>query len=67
MQATDDWRRVQEAVWEHLVLLRRQGKQVPKPLHTLAERLQLIKPEVDEEGGDAAEKAERPSPISRSR
>jgi hypothetical protein len=47
MQATDDWHRVQEIVWEHLALLRQQGKSVPKPLHVLAERLELVKPEVE--------------------
>jgi hypothetical protein len=43
LQATDDWRRVQEIVWEHLSLLRSQGRAVPKTLHSLAERLELIK------------------------
>ena len=45
MQATDDWRRVQEIVWEHLALLHRRGQAVPKPLRVLAERLELVKPE----------------------
>jgi alpha-amylase/alpha-mannosidase (GH57 family) len=44
MQATDDWRRVQEIVWEHLAALQEQGKVAPKPLRALAERLELVKP-----------------------
>jgi alpha-amylase/alpha-mannosidase (GH57 family) len=47
MQATDDWRRVQEIVWEHLASLRRRGKSVPKTLRALAERLDLIKPALE--------------------
>ncbi len=43
MQASDDWRRVQEIAWEHLELLRRQRKPMPKALRALAERLQLVK------------------------
>lgn len=42
-QSTDDWRRVQEIVWEHLEYLRRQKSATPKALRALAERLQLIK------------------------
>jgi alpha-amylase/alpha-mannosidase (GH57 family) len=45
MQSTDDWRRVQEVVWEHMALLRKQGKALPKALRALAERLQLLEPE----------------------
>jgi NAD-dependent SIR2 family protein deacetylase len=41
MQATDDWRRVQEIVWEHMEELRRQEKARPTALHTLAARLEL--------------------------
>jgi hypothetical protein len=48
MQSNDDWRRVQEIVWEHLALLRKQDKAVPKALHALAERLELIKPPAEE-------------------
>ena len=54
-QATDDWRRVQEIVWEHLALLRKQDKAAPKALHTLAERLELIKPEAKEAAGTKTE------------
>jgi hypothetical protein len=43
MQATDDWRRVQELVWEHLESLRRRRELPPKPLRVLAERLSLLK------------------------
>jgi alpha-amylase/alpha-mannosidase (GH57 family) len=43
MQPTDDWRRVQEIVWEHLALLREQGKPIPKALQALAERLEMLK------------------------
>jgi alpha-amylase/alpha-mannosidase (GH57 family) len=48
MQPTDDWRRVQEVVWEHMALLRKKGKALPKALRALAERLQLLKSEGDE-------------------
>jgi len=43
VHATDDWRRVQEGVWEHLELLRRRRSPAPKALRALAERLELIK------------------------
>jgi alpha-amylase/alpha-mannosidase (GH57 family) len=43
MQSTDDWRRVQEVVWEHLETLRHRRMPQPKPLRTLAMRLQLAK------------------------
>ena len=43
IQATDDWRRVQELVWEHLESLRRRRESPPKPLRALAERLSLLK------------------------
>jgi alpha-amylase/alpha-mannosidase (GH57 family) len=55
MQATDDWRRVQEIVWEHLALLRKQDQPVPHALHALAERLDLIKPEAEEQEETAGE------------
>ena len=42
VQTTDDWRRVQETVWEHLEALRARGAQPPKPLRILAERLALL-------------------------
>jgi hypothetical protein len=48
MQVTDDWHRVQEIVWEHIALLRKQGKALPKALHVLAQRLELIKSDVEE-------------------
>ncbi len=54
VQATEDWRRVQEIVWEHMALLRGQGKALPKALCTLAERLELLK-SVREEVAAAAE------------
>ena len=41
-QATDDWRRVQELVWEHLEALRRRRELPQRALRTLAERLQLL-------------------------
>jgi alpha-amylase/alpha-mannosidase (GH57 family) len=44
VQATDDWRRVQEIVYEHIELLRRTHQPQPKPLRLLAERLDLVKP-----------------------
>lgn len=40
-QSTEDWRRVQEVVWEHMECLRRKRVAPAKPLRTLAERLQL--------------------------
>ena len=43
-QATDDWRRVQEIVWEHLEWQRRRGEPQPDALHELALRLELVKP-----------------------
>lgn len=48
MQITDDWHRVQEIVWEHIALLRKQGKALPKALHALAQRLELIKAQTEE-------------------
>jgi alpha-amylase/alpha-mannosidase (GH57 family) len=42
VQATDDWRRVQEIVWEHLESLRGLRKALPKDLRVLAERLDLV-------------------------
>jgi hypothetical protein len=44
VQDTDDWRRVQEIVWEHLERLRRQRAPLPRALRTLAERLRLLAP-----------------------
>ena len=43
-QATDDWRRVQEIVWEHLESLRRRREAPSEALHQLALRLELVKP-----------------------
>ena len=43
VQTTDDWRRVQEVVWEHLDSLRRRRESPQKPLRALAERLSLLK------------------------
>jgi len=42
VQSTDDWRRVQEIVWEHLESLRTSRKPLPKALRVLAERLDLV-------------------------
>ncbi len=44
VQATDDWRRVQEIVWEYLESLRNRRQAQPKALQELALRLELIKP-----------------------
>jgi hypothetical protein len=44
VQATDDWRRVQEIVWEHLESLRRRREAPSEALHQLALRLELVKP-----------------------
>jgi hypothetical protein len=44
VQATDDWRHVQELVWEHLGALRRRRESPQKALRVLAERLSLLKP-----------------------
>ncbi len=44
VQATDDWRRVQEIVWEHLESLRRRRQARPEALQKLAQRLELLKP-----------------------
>jgi hypothetical protein len=48
MQTTDDWHRVQEIVWEHVALLRKHDKVMPKSLRALAQRLELVKPDVEE-------------------
>jgi alpha-amylase/alpha-mannosidase (GH57 family) len=48
VQATDDWRRVQEIIWEHLEFLRRRRLPQPKALRVLAERLELVKPAASE-------------------
>jgi hypothetical protein len=42
VQATDDWRRVQEIVWEHMERLRLRRAPLTKALRTLAERLRLL-------------------------
>lgn len=42
VQATESWRRVQETLYEHLEALRASRATLPKPLRTLAERLDLI-------------------------
>jgi alpha-amylase/alpha-mannosidase (GH57 family) len=55
LQTTDDWHRVQESVWEHMALLRKQDKAMPRPLRVLAQRLELVKPDVEkpaESSGD---------------
>jgi hypothetical protein len=44
VQASDDWRRVQELVWEHLESLRRRGEAQPEALRELALKLELVKP-----------------------
>jgi len=44
VQATDDWRRVQEIVWEHMESQRRQREEQPEALGELALRLELVKP-----------------------
>ena len=44
VQATDDWRRVQEIVWEHLESHRRRRQTPPEVLRELALRLELVKP-----------------------
>jgi alpha-amylase/alpha-mannosidase (GH57 family) len=43
-QASDDWRRVQEIVWENLESQRRQRVPQPAALRELAQRLELVKP-----------------------
>jgi alpha-amylase/alpha-mannosidase (GH57 family) len=43
VQPTDDWRRVQETVWEHLEALRKRSAEPPKSLRILAERLALLR------------------------
>jgi alpha-amylase/alpha-mannosidase (GH57 family) len=50
-QATDDWRRVQEIVWEHLESRRRQRETPPEGLRELALRLELLKPASTEPAG----------------
>jgi hypothetical protein len=42
-QATDDWRRVQEIVWEHLEAKRRRREPPSEALRELAQRLELVK------------------------
>jgi hypothetical protein len=44
VQATDDWRRVQEIVWEYLESQRRRRETPPEALRELALRLELVKP-----------------------
>jgi alpha-amylase/alpha-mannosidase (GH57 family) len=44
VQASDDWRRVQEIVWEYLETKRHQRELPPEALRELARRLELIKP-----------------------
>jgi hypothetical protein len=41
-KATDDWRRAQEMVWEHLEAAQNRGKSMPKPLTLLAEQMDLL-------------------------
>jgi alpha-amylase/alpha-mannosidase (GH57 family) len=52
VQATDDWRRVQEIVWEHLEALRRRHQAQPEALQKLALRLELLEPAKAEEPGE---------------
>jgi alpha-amylase/alpha-mannosidase (GH57 family) len=47
-QATDDWRRVQEIVWEHLEAKRRRREPPSAALRELAQRFELVKPVSDE-------------------
>ncbi len=49
---TNDWRRVQEIVWEHLEALRARHVALPKLLRVLADRLELVKREVAEGPAD---------------
>ena len=49
VQASDDWRRVQEIVWEHLEAKRRRRETPPEALRELARRLELVKPPGDEQ------------------
>jgi alpha-amylase/alpha-mannosidase (GH57 family) len=42
VQANDDWRRVQEIVWEHLEALRSSSKALPQGLLDVARRLELV-------------------------
>ena len=51
VQATDDWRRVQEIVWEHMESQRRQRAAQPEALRDLALRLELVKPVSVDPGG----------------
>jgi len=46
VQTTDDWRRVQEIVWEHMESHRRRREHQPEGLRTLALRLELLKPTI---------------------
>jgi hypothetical protein len=55
MQTTDDWHRVQEGVWEHMALLRKQDKAMPKSLRVLAQRLELVKPDVEKPAESSGE------------
>jgi hypothetical protein len=55
-QASDDWRRVQEIVWEHLEAKRRQGEPPSVVLHELALRLELVKPVGAEVTADTTDK-----------
>jgi alpha-amylase/alpha-mannosidase (GH57 family) len=47
-QFTDDRRRLQEIVWEHMAMLQGPGQHLPKALTTLAERLGLLEAEAKE-------------------
>ncbi|HEY5283110.1 MAG TPA: DUF3536 domain-containing protein [Polyangia bacterium] len=49
VQASDDWRRVQEVVWEHLEAHRRRNAVPPEALRELAQQLELLKPPIADE------------------
>jgi hypothetical protein len=54
VQASDDWRRVQEVVWEHLEAHRRRNVVPPEALRELAQQLELLKPPVADEASTSS-------------